>query len=138
MCHSKLRRIAVWITLFVMMLGALAPSAHSVFKSLSSSSITLEICLPSGETSSYTIALVDSSDFLGSTPTSRHDNAHCGFCLLPGSFDAIVDTTIHKRRHSFAQEPIVYIPVDVYVPSQQGVWQPQLPLAPPSLSSPLV
>lgn len=127
MLRTRQGIITLWVTLLVMLAGAVLPSAHQVFTPSSSTIITLEVCEPSGASSSYTIVVSNSDESGG-----QHDAAHCLFCLLPSALDVLADTPAFLSvRVDYSSTGFIVFPPEIDVPSSHGRWQPHRPQAPP-------
>lgn len=97
MLHIKHRVVALWITLLVMVAGAIIPSAYqfsawlagssapeySTLSKLSPPIITLEICDPSGKLITYTVNLADDPQ-VDDLQVDNPQNGESGLSLLAG------------------------------------------------------
>ena len=127
MFYLKHRFVVWWITLIIILAGSILPSIHGhQIESNNGQAITLELCTPSGEMTSYTFTL-DSSD---SHP--HHDLAHCLFCMLPGSIDVFaINTPTAFQRDGYTIKIATLFPPQLYVPGELEYWHPHHALDPP-------
>lgn len=128
MFYFKHRVLVWWITLVIVLAGSLMHSAQATFmggNDATNSTITLEICTPTGERLSYSITL-DEPD-----THSAHSAVHCLFCILPGSVDTIIDSTPIIRLSEYEPIEKITFPSYHYVPTQHDRWLPHRALAPP-------
>lgn len=131
MFYLKHRLVIWWITLLILLAGSILPSVHGhQIDSSNGQTITLELCAPSGEMTSYTFSL-DSSD----SHPHHHDIAHCLFCMLPGSIDAFtINTPIEFQRDGYPIRVAILFPPQLYVLGELEYWHPHHALDPPILT----
>lgn len=125
----KHRLIVWWSTLLIILAALLIPLPTAVVGSggdASAEVITMELCGPQGQHFSYTITL----DGSGEKPL--YPGAHCLFCLLPVTAEAIISTQSLLQLRQLAEPGVqLLIPPFVLVPTPLDRWLPHQPLAPP-------
>lgn len=128
MPYLKRHLLVWWITLVVILAGSLMPLSYGPLTSANDASdnfITMEICGPKGERLNYTIT------FEGLEEQPLHHDAHCLFCILPFSVEAIIDSESTLQLTISDTTESITFPTFVHVPTPHDRWLPHRALAPP-------
>ena len=135
MCCLRYRGLVCWITLVIILAGSLVSPAHFNHHGYQAHTkdgqhLTLDISNHPSEIANYSVTFDDHEQH----GHHLHDAAHCLFCVLPGSVDALIINTLTVFQwRPFTSIATTLPPLQVYVFSELDYWHPHHALDPPIL-----